>query len=186
MTIVSLLLILLSSLVLMSSSDSWPYPEYRDVWDRIENTFNTEEDFEDLRIRDFVLAGRQTTRRRLDRLTMPWGQSSVLERGSLQLREHERSDASVDTALGYTSVVGTMLAEELANTEDQVGTLDRTLEYVLIAFLDHCSSGACPGSGTLRCSLQRGFGFVGREGARAGDVPAVDHGKAHHLACRCG
>ena len=68
----------------MSSLDSWPYPEYCDVWDRIENTFVTEEDFEDLRIRDFVLAGHQTTRRRLDRLTMPRGQSSVLERGSLQ------------------------------------------------------------------------------------------------------
>jgi len=115
--------------------DSWPYPKHCDVWDRIENTFVTEEDFEDLRIQDFVLAGRQTTRRRLDCLTMPRGQTSVLERGSLQLREHERSDASVDTALGYTSVVGTMLAEELANTEDQVGTLDRTcLEYILIAF----------------------------------------------------
>jgi len=111
----------------MYSPDSWPYPEYRDIWDRIENTFNTEEDFEDLQIQDFVLVGRHTTRRRLDRLTMPWGQSSVLERGSLQLREHERSDALVDTALGYTSVVGTMLAEELANTEDQVGTLDRTV-----------------------------------------------------------
>jgi len=49
------------------------------------------------------------------------------------LREHERLDASVDTALGYTSVVGMMLAEELANAEDQVGTLDPTLEYVLIA-----------------------------------------------------
>jgi len=105
---------------------SWPYPEHRDVWDRIENTFSTEEDFEDLRIQDFVLAGRQTARRRLDRLTMPRGQTSVLEQGSLQLREHERSDALVDTALGYTSVVGTMLAEELANAEDQVGTLDRT------------------------------------------------------------
>jgi len=113
-------------MVLMSSLDSWPYPKYCDVWDRIENTFNTEEDFEDLWIRDFVLAGRQTARRRLDRLTMPRGQSSVLERGSLQLREHERLDASVDTALGYTSVVGTMLAEELANAEDQVGTLDCT------------------------------------------------------------
>jgi len=111
---------------LMGDLDSWPYPEHRDVWDRIENTFDTEEDFEDLRIQDFVLAGHQTARRRLDCLTMPRGQTSVLERGSLQLREHERSDASVDTALGYTSVVGTMLAEELANAEDQVGTLDCT------------------------------------------------------------
>ena len=99
-----------------------------DVWDQIENTFNTEEDFEDLWIQDFVLAGRQTARRRLDRLTMPRGQTLVLERGSLQLREHERSDALVNTALGYTSVVGMMLAEELANAEDQVGTLDRTFE----------------------------------------------------------
>jgi len=64
---------------LMGDLDSWPYPEHRDVWDRIENTFDTEEDFEDLRIQDFVLAGRQTARRRLDRLTMPRGQTSVLE-----------------------------------------------------------------------------------------------------------
>jgi len=44
------------------------------------------------------------------------------------------SDASVDTALGYTSVVGTMLAEELANAEDQVGTLDHTFGYDLTTF----------------------------------------------------
>jgi len=157
------------------------------VWDWIDNTFSTEEDFEDLWIQDFVLAGRQTARRRLDRLTMPRGQTSVLEQGSLQLREHERSDASVDTALGYTSVVGMMLAEELANAEDQVGTLDRTCFRVCPDYLlDRRSSGACPGGGTLRCSLQRGFSFVGREGARAGDVSAVDHGEARHLACRCG
>jgi len=112
--------------MLMYSPDSWPYPEYHDVWDWIKNTFSSEEDFEDLRIQDFVLAGRHTARRRLDRLTMPWGQTSVLERGSFRLRDHERLDASVDTALGYTSIVGTMLAEELANAEDQVGTLDRT------------------------------------------------------------
>jgi len=103
------------------------------------------EDFEDLRIRDFVLAGHQTARRRLDQLTMPRGQSSVLERGSLQLREHERSDPLVDTALGYTSVVGMMLAEELANTEDQVGTLDCTcLEYVLTAFCRSSLSRSVP------------------------------------------
>jgi len=112
--------------ILTLFSDSWPYPEYRDVWDRIENTFQNEEDFEDLRIQDFVLVGRETTRRRLDRLSLPRGQSSVLERGSRRLRDHEERDASVDTSLGYTSMVGTMLAEELANAEDQVGTLDRT------------------------------------------------------------
>ena len=59
-------------------------------------------------------------RRRLDRLTMPWGQSSVLEQGMISLGLNKVQDASVNTALGYTSVVGTMLAEELANTEDQV------------------------------------------------------------------
>jgi hypothetical protein len=41
------------------------------------------------------------------------------------MRDHELSETTVDTALGYTSIVGTMLAEELANAEDQVGTLDR-------------------------------------------------------------
>jgi len=65
---------------------------------------------------------------------MSQGQTSVLERGSLELRDHKLADTSVDTALGYTSMVGTMLAEELANAEDQVGTLDCTFEYDLIAF----------------------------------------------------
>jgi len=118
----------------VSSLDSWPYPDYCDIWERMGNMFDTEEDFEDLRIRDFVLAGCQMTCRRLDRLTMPRGQLLVLTRGSRQLRNHKETDASVDTALGYMSVVGTMLAEELANAEDQVGTLDHTFEYVLIAF----------------------------------------------------
>jgi len=59
-------------------------------------------------------------------VTMPWGQSLVLERGTISLGSTEVRDASVDTALGYTSVVGTMLAEELANAEDQVGNLDHT------------------------------------------------------------
>jgi len=126
-TIVSLLKSCDPQRVLTSLIDSWPYPVHRDVWDRIENTFSTKEDFEDLWIQDFVLAGCQTAQRRLDRLTMPQGQSSVLERGSLQMRGHELADTLVDTALGYTSIVGTMLAEELANTEDQVGTLDCTI-----------------------------------------------------------
>ena len=78
-TIVSLLQSCIPRCRLMGDLDSWPYPEHRDVWDRIKNTFSTEEDFEDLRIQDFVLAGRQTARRRLDRLTMPRGQTSVLE-----------------------------------------------------------------------------------------------------------
>ena len=81
------------------------------------------------------------------------------------MRDHERSDASVDTALGYTSIVGTMLAEELANAEDQVGILDRILlEYVLIASLDRRSSGAGPGCRTLCRSLKRRFGVGVEEG----------------------
>jgi len=93
-------------MVLTCSSDSWLYPKYHDVWDRIENMLDMEEDFENLRIQDFVLAGCQTARRRLDRLTMPRGQTSVLERGSLQLREHERLDTSVDAALGSLGAEG--------------------------------------------------------------------------------
>jgi len=65
---------------------------------------------------------------------MPRGQSSVLERGTVSLGQSEVRDASVNTASGYTSIVGTMLAEELANAEDQVGTLDHTFGYDLIAF----------------------------------------------------
>jgi len=65
-------------------------------------------------------------RRRLDQLTMPQGQSSVLERGTISLGVNEVRDTSVDTTLGYMSVVGTMLAEEFANAEDQVGDPDHT------------------------------------------------------------
>jgi len=92
--------------------------------------FVNEDDFEDLWIQDFVVTGRQTACRRLDRLTLPRGQSSVLERGTIFLGRNEVRDASVDTTLGYTSVVGTMLAEELANTEDQVGDPDHTFRVM--------------------------------------------------------
>jgi len=115
-------------------ADSWPYLLAQEIWDRLDNTFSTEEDYKDLQIQDFVVSGRLMARRRLDRLTMPWGQSSVLERGTVSLGSSEVRDASVDTALGYTSVVETMLAEELANAEDWVGTLDHTFGYDLIAF----------------------------------------------------
>jgi len=43
------------------------------------------------------------------------------------MRDHKLADTSVNTALGCTSMVGTMLAEELANTEDQVGTCQGNL-----------------------------------------------------------
>jgi len=158
--------------------DSWPYPNHREVWDWIEDTFDVDE--------DFVLAGRQTTRRRLDRLTMSRGQSSVLERGSVQIRDHELADTSVNTALGYTSMVGMMLAEELANAEEQVGTLDRTSESRSDYLLDCRSAGSCTGGGALCRSFQRSLSFIGREGVRARDIPAVDHGEARHLACRRG
>ena len=95
-------------------ADSWPYPLAQEIWDRLDNTFSTEEDYEDLRIQDFVVSGRLMARRRLDRLTMPWGQSLVLEQGTISLGLNKVWDTSIDTALGYTSVVGTMLAEELA------------------------------------------------------------------------
>jgi len=105
-------------------ADSWPYPLAQEIWDRLDNMFSNEDDYEDLRIQDFVVSGHLMARRRLDRLTMPQGQSLVLERGTISLGSNEVWDALVDTALGYTSVVGTMLAEELANAEDQVSDPD--------------------------------------------------------------
>jgi len=60
------------------------------------------------------------------------------------------------------------------------------LAYDLIAFLDCDSAGTCTRGGALCCSFQHSLSFVGGEGVRAGDVPMVDHGKAHHLTCRCG
>ena len=76
---------------------------------------------------------------------MSRGQTSVLERGSLETRDHELADTSVDTILGYMSMVGTMLAEELANAEDQVGTLDHIdLSYDLM-FLTLGAEGVIPG-----------------------------------------
>jgi len=107
-------------------ADSWPYLLAQEIWDQLDNTFSTEEDHEDLRIQDFVVLGCLMARRRLDQLTMPQGQSLVLEWGTTSLGSNEVRDASVDTALGYMSVVGTMLAEELANAADQVSDPDHT------------------------------------------------------------
>jgi len=105
-------------------ADSWPYPLAQEIWDQLNNTFSNKDNYEDLRIQDFVVLGHLMVQQRLDRLTMPWGQSSVLEQGTISLGLNEVRDALVDTALGYMSIVGTMLAEELANTEDQVSDPD--------------------------------------------------------------
>jgi len=129
-TIVSLCILVLQ-IDVNRMTDSWPYPSAQEIWDRLDNTFSNEDDYEDLRIQDFVVSGRLMAQRRLDRLTMPRGQSSVLERGTISLGVNEVPDASVDTALGYTSVVGTMLAEELANAEDQVSDPDHTFCHSL-------------------------------------------------------
>jgi len=38
-------------------TDSWPYPLAQEIWDQLDNTFSTEEDYEDLQIYDFVVLG---------------------------------------------------------------------------------------------------------------------------------
>jgi hypothetical protein len=109
------------SCLLTAFLGNWPYPQAEEVWVRADTDLIAEEDFEDLHFGDFVRAGRRVARRSYRNLAATANQLSVLERGLERPRAEELPDLSVDSAIGYTSMVGVMLADEVAILGDMVG-----------------------------------------------------------------
>ncbi|KAF9641883.1 hypothetical protein BDM02DRAFT_3194351 [Thelephora ganbajun] len=104
-----------------------PYPPPSSVFTRANTAENSDEDFSDLAINDFVLSHKVTARRKLERLQGSVFARSLLERGTFHAMEGiEVYNAPIKVSMGYTASVGVMLAEEIALTNDVVGAVSVT------------------------------------------------------------
>ncbi|KAF9653295.1 hypothetical protein BDM02DRAFT_3125740 [Thelephora ganbajun] len=104
-----------------------PYPPPSSVWTRANTTENCDEDFSDLGVNDFVLSHKVTTHRKLEHLQGSVFAHSLLERGMYHAMEGiEVYNGPIEVSMGYTSLVGMMLAEEIALTNDMVGAVSIT------------------------------------------------------------
>ncbi|KAF9642547.1 hypothetical protein BDM02DRAFT_3193039 [Thelephora ganbajun] len=85
---------------------------------------NSNEDFSDLGINNFVLSHKVTTHRKLEHLQGNVFNKSLLERGMYHVMEGIKVyNGPLEVSMGYTSSVGVMLAEEIAFTNDLVGAI---------------------------------------------------------------
>ncbi|KAF9642053.1 hypothetical protein BDM02DRAFT_3194010 [Thelephora ganbajun] len=104
-----------------------PYPPPSSVFTRANTAENSDEDFSDLAVNDFVLSHKVTTRQKLERLQGSVFTRSLLERGTFHAMEGiEVYNGPIEVSMGYTASVGVMLAEEIALTNDVVGAVSVT------------------------------------------------------------
>ncbi|KAF9642882.1 hypothetical protein BDM02DRAFT_3132802 [Thelephora ganbajun] len=104
-----------------------PYPPPSSVFTRANTAENSDEDFSDLGVNDFVLSHKVTACRKLERLQGSVFARSLLERGTYHAMEGiEVYNGPIEVSMGYTSSVGIMLAEEMALTNDLVGAVSVT------------------------------------------------------------
>ncbi|KAF9643237.1 hypothetical protein BDM02DRAFT_3191971 [Thelephora ganbajun] len=101
-----------------------PYPAPSSVWTRANTTENSDEDYSDLAVNDFILSHKVTAHRKLERLQGSVFARSLLERGTFHAMEGiEVYNSPIEVLMGYTLAIGVMLAEEMALTNDVVGAV---------------------------------------------------------------
>ena len=71
--------------------------------------------FDDLYVKDLVLAARRVGRRQLSRLEVSPYQQAVLARGLDHQHQHQVSDRGMEQSMGYAAAVGTIVMDELAS-----------------------------------------------------------------------
>ncbi|KAF9642753.1 hypothetical protein BDM02DRAFT_3132882 [Thelephora ganbajun] len=109
-----------------------PYPTPHNVFMRANTAENSDEDFSDLAINDFVSSHKVTAHRKLECLQGSVFNKLLLERGMFHAMEGiEQYNGPIKVSMGYTSAIRVMLAEEIALTNDTVGAvsvLSRSVE----------------------------------------------------------
>ncbi|KAF9649234.1 hypothetical protein BDM02DRAFT_3186408 [Thelephora ganbajun] len=104
-----------------------PYPTPSSVFMRVNTTENSDEDFSDLGVNDFMLSHKVTACRKLEHLQGSVFAHSLLERGTFHAMEGiEVYNGPIEVSMGYTTLVGVMLAEEIALTNDMVRAVSIT------------------------------------------------------------
>ncbi|KAF9643655.1 hypothetical protein BDM02DRAFT_3132270 [Thelephora ganbajun] len=116
-----------TTLAHVRGSHQHPYPTPSSVFTRANTAENSNEDFSNLGVNDFVLSHKVTARQKLERLQGSVFACSLLERGTYHAMEGiEVYNGPIEVLMGYTSLVGVMLAEEIALTNDMVGAVSVT------------------------------------------------------------
>src|SRR5258708_22321102 len=103
-----------------------PYPSETDVYRR-STIHNLDDDgFFDLGLRDFLVANRWVSRRRLDRLSLTPYQSGLLSRGAQhRLDSREPYNMVLEASLGYTASCSVAAFDEVASVFERTDELDR-------------------------------------------------------------
>jgi len=79
------------------------------------------EDFGDLHLNDFILAHKKTACQKLAHLTLPPFQQELLKRRSLHTMEDIKEHHPIlETAIGYSLAIGTMVLDEVATVNLEV------------------------------------------------------------------
>ncbi|KAF9645937.1 hypothetical protein BDM02DRAFT_3200873 [Thelephora ganbajun] len=104
-----------------------PYPSPHSAFMRANTAKNSDKDFSDMGVNNFMLSHKVTACRKLEHLQGSVFACSLLERGTYHAMEGiEVYNGPIKVSMGYTSSVGIMLAEEMALTNDMVGAVSIT------------------------------------------------------------
>ena len=90
-----------------------PYPSLAELRAR-SDTSSPDDSFKDFCIKDYVIAIKRISRRKLHEIDIDNYQRSLLMRGVNPWDDEEPYDDRVDACMGYAGAVGTMLLDEMA------------------------------------------------------------------------
>ena len=101
---------------------SRPYPSYEDVYLRSNTSNPGSDEFQDLRLNDFLVAQRWVARRRLEHLQLTPYQGSLLSRGvQPQWEQREPYNMILEASLRYTALCSVrMLKGEVVKLRDEL------------------------------------------------------------------
>ena len=102
---------------------SRPYPSFRNVRQRSNQTDPLEDTFSDLFLCDFIIAHKHIARCKLDRLQLHPYQAALIQRGvQPQMDRCESYNAVLEASIGYTGACTAMVVDEMVEVNMRVDT----------------------------------------------------------------
>ena len=100
---------------------SLPYPTAQNVWERSAGPNEADDNFRDLHLSDFLNVSKRTARHKLRNIRPGRHLDELLARGVARRLESQDGHSDVlESALGYSAVMGTMLLEDQIMVESKV------------------------------------------------------------------
>ena len=108
---------------------SHPYPSYEDVYLRSNTSNPGSDEFQDLRLNDFLVTQRRVARRKLERLQLTPYQGSLFSRGvQPQWEQREPYNMVLEASLRYTASCSVVVMDEVADLNERVDVEMREVE----------------------------------------------------------